>query len=261
MSISRSIIKYAEYLRKAKTKYSIHSPFVYDLITNVFNNKTLMPEFSNIEVVRSELLKDKSILMKTDYGASLKVGKTYKTSIKKLASTSLMPADRARMLFRLIRYFKYNNILEIGTALGLTTAYMAKAAKQGQVFTLEGCPEISAKARSVFNKLDLQNIRIFNGEFDQSLPAALEEMESPDLVLFDGNHSKEATLRYYHLCRQNINNNSVFIFDDIHWSEGMEEAWNDIKRSEPARLTIDLFHFGMVFFRKESSIQDFVIRY
>ncbi|MEJ7676870.1 MAG: hypothetical protein WKG06_03130 [Segetibacter sp.] len=55
---------------------------------------------------------------------------------------------------------------------------------------------------------------------------------------------------------------SVFIFDDIHWSKEMEEAWKYIQQHSAVTLTIDLFFIGIVFFRREQKVpQHFVIRF
>jgi len=57
------------------------------------------------------------------------------------------------------------------------------------------------------------------------------------------------------------NNNTIFIFDDIHWSDGMENAWKYIKANTRTTLTIDLFFVGIVFVKSELSKEDFTIRF
>jgi predicted O-methyltransferase YrrM len=81
------------------------------------------------------------------------------------------------------------------------------------------------------------------------------------MVFFDGNHKKEATLRYFDMCLSHIHNNSILLFDDIHWSKGMKEAWENIRQHPSVVVSIDLFSMGIVFFRKELSKQDFVLRF
>ncbi|NJY64179.1 class I SAM-dependent methyltransferase [Salinimicrobium sp. CDJ15-81-2] len=81
-----------------------------------------------------------------------------------------------------------------------------------------------------------------------------------DLLYIDGNHQKEATLTYFEKLLPTIHNNSVMIFDDIHWSKGMEEAWEEIKAHPEVRVTIDTFQWGLVFFRREQEKEHFVIR-
>ena len=93
------------------------------------------------------------------------------------------------------------------------------------------------------------------------LPEVLHDAQQADFVFFDGNHRKEPTINYFNMCLPHISENSVFIFDDIHWSQGMEEAWNEIKQNEQVSTTIDLFFVGIVFFKKDLQKQDFVIKF
>jgi len=93
------------------------------------------------------------------------------------------------------------------------------------------------------------------------LSAVITPPDVIDLVYFDGNHQKEPTLNYFHTCLQKAHKNSLFIFDDIHWSDGMEEAWEQIKKHDRVHLTIDLFQFGIVFFEKEMPKQHFILKF
>ncbi|MBK9358768.1 MAG: class I SAM-dependent methyltransferase [Bacteroidales bacterium] len=93
------------------------------------------------------------------------------------------------------------------------------------------------------------------------LPGLLRQTAIIDYAFIDGNHTKEATLRYFGQLVKHAGNNSVYIFHDIHWSAEMEQAWNEIKNHEKVIITIDLFHMGLVFFRKELSRQHFIIRF
>jgi predicted O-methyltransferase YrrM len=79
-------------------------------------------------------------------------------------------------------------------------------------------------------------------------------------VFVDGNHQKEATLRYFKLCLPKVHENSLLIFDDIYWSRGMKEAWNEIKAHPEVTVTVDLFWIGLVYFRKGQVKEDFVIK-
>ena len=129
------------------------------------------------------------------------------------------------------------------------------------MITMEGCSGLAAVAETVFGDLKLSGIQVLVGDFDALLPSVLQQLDQLDFVFFDGNHRKEPTLNYFYRCLPLSNESSVFIFDDIHWSPGMEAAWEEIKKEDAVSLTIDLFWFGMVFFRKGIQKQDFIIRY
>jgi predicted O-methyltransferase YrrM len=138
---------------------------------------------------------------------------------------------------------------------------MALAMPEGRVITMEGCIDSANIARENFEKTGQKNVTVITGDFGDILTDTLNNNPKPDLVFFDGNHRKEPTLAYFEQCLQHINPSSVFIFDDIHWSAGMEEAWSIIQLDERVKVTIDLFHLGIVFFRDELSKENFVLRY
>jgi len=257
------IIKYLKYKIGSKHKHGhgIHSPFIYELLRKVIEGKVNSERFSDIENLRKQLLKNDNSIVVRDLGAGSKVSKTRERKISEIAKNALTREKYARLLFRLVDFFKPKNIVELGTSLGISTLYLATASGNSHIITLEGSEEVAKIARHNFELLKCKNIEIQIGNFDDVLPVVLGKIESLDFVFFDGNHQKEPTLRYFEACLERKNNNSVFIFDDIHWSEGMESAWNEIKRHEKVVVTIDLFFFGLVFFRKEMSKQNFIIKF
>lgn len=269
MSKVRTAISYLKYFFRAQTKHDIHSPFVFNLLTTVIQNNELYYLYGPIEKLRNELLNDPAEVKVADLGAGSVVLKTSTRKISDIARHSLKPAKFGQLLFRLVNHFKPNTILELGTSLGITTLYMAMANSQTRVVSIEGSETIAQYARRNFEKLGIKNIQLTVGNFDDVLQSQLNGLNQLDgsasltasLVFFDGNHRKEPTLRYFEQCLQYANNNSVFVFDDIHWSEDMEQAWECIKKHERVTLTIDLFFIGIVFFRKEQVKEHFVVRF
>ena len=123
-----------------------------------------------------------------------------------------------------------------------------------------GC--ISLTARQNFKTLELQNVKLAEGNFDYTLPSVIYHLTSVDLAFIDGNHRREPTENYFHWLLEKANSNSIFIFDDIHWSKGMELAWEHIKEHPSVRCSIDLFFIGIIFFRQEfKEKQHFTIRF
>ena len=242
--------------------HGTHSPFVYKFITEILNDKKKYPEYETIEQLRKQLLQEKKLIEVQDYGAGSRTFSTKKRRIKDIAGTSLKPRKYAQLLFRIVRHFSPKNIIEIGTSLGITTCYIATASKKSNVISLEGSPDIAMIARKNFKSAALENIQLIEGNFDNTLQSALSSIDSVDLAFIDGNHTKEATLNYFSALLQAGNDQSIFIFDDIYWSEEMEQAWDEIKNSSGVTLTIDLFFIGIVFFNKDFKVkQDFTIRF
>ena len=257
------IKNYVIYLLKSKSRYHIHSPFVFDLVENVFKNKTITGDLKKIDAFKKSLAKSKTIIETVDFGAGAHQ-KAYTTSFQKVGNIVKNRSQRnaqAHLLHRLARNFKPENVLEFGTAAGFSTAYIKSAIPESRMVSMEGCTNLANVARQTLKQLHIQNVEIRIGNFDVLLPLILKEFDTLDFVFFDGNHREKPTLDYFNQCVEHANENSLFIFDDIHWSQGMDKAWKAIKNDKRVNLTIDLFWLGLVFFRKGAPKQDFIIRY
>lgn len=242
--------------------HGVHSPFVFDFIKNVLSNKSPIDGFAEIENARNHLLNDNRTIDVEDFGAGSSVIKTNKRVIGRMAASSLKPKKYAQLLYRIVQYFKPASILELGTSFGISSAYMAKANPAATLYTMEGAGAIANIAEENFQALHLQNIQLIRGDFQQTLEPLLQKLREVDLAFIDGNHRKEPTLQYFNGLLSKITDNSILIFDDIHWSSGMEEAWQEIKSNAAVTLSIDLFFIGILFFRKDFKVkQDFVIRF
>jgi predicted O-methyltransferase YrrM len=255
------IIKaYINFLWNSKNEHGVHSPFVFNLVTKCFYDKTNYPEYSILKNYRKSLLANNNFIDVTDFGAGSRIFKSNKRPIAKIAKTAGISPKRAELLFRITNYFQPDNILEIGTSLGLATSALSLGNKNAQITTLEGCENTLAVAKQQFEKFDLYNIDSIKTEFSSYLNNRQPTTNNRQLMYFDGNHSKQATLEYFELLLPTITNETVWIFDDIHWSKGMEEAWEIIKSHPKVTATIDTFQWGFVFFREEQPKEHFVIR-
>jgi predicted O-methyltransferase YrrM len=254
---------YLRYLFMAKTKYSIHSPFVYSLVTEVFEMKNKSPETLKISELRSHLTRSKRVLEVTDFGSG-KGNKPYTLHFKtvgQIASGSSVSHKYGELLFRLVDRFRPETIIELGTSLGISTLYVAIGAPKAQVFTIEGCSTTSEIARENFTALGVRNIQMQTGRFDDVLPGLLRNLKTVDFAFIDGYHEYEPTKKYAEMILELTTENSVLVIDDIHWSGGMERVWNELCNNSRVAVSIDIYRFGMLFFGKGLSKQHFVIRY
>lgn len=254
------IIRYLKYLFKAKTVYSVHSPFVFDVVSNVIQNQKRYYAYNEVEALRSELLSSSEIIEVNDFGANSKK-RIKKRKVKEIAAGSAKSAKYGQLLFRLVNQFKPQYVLELGTSLGISTLYQALPNKNAKFISIEGCPNISSIALKNFQKFNLNNIELITGNFDEILESVLKKFHQIDYVFFDGNHTKESTLKYFGQCAKLSHNNTIFVFDDINWSDEMQSAWECIKAHPKVKITIDLFFLGLVFFRQEQEKEDFVIMF
>ncbi len=253
-------VNFLKHRLNAKTRHGVHSPFAYRLIDRIIYDFRAKSVYDEIETLRKVLLKDEREISITDLGAGSHVNNNKKKQIRALAKNALKSASLAQLIHRLAADANPRTIIELGTCLGITTAYLAKAAPTSRVISIEGCPETAAIARENLQKLNVQNAELLVGNFDELLPRVISEIPELDFVFIDGNHRKEATLNYFEWCLPRLGQNSIMIFDDIYWSRGMKEAWLKIKAHPQVTVTIDLFWIGLVFVHKGQAKEDFLVK-
>ena len=255
------LLHYIAYLLRAKNTHGVHSPFVFDFLNKVIYTPHSFYAYEEVETIREKMLHSEDHVHFIDMGAGALEKKNEARSVKNIARYSVKPSKYGQLLFRIANYFQPKNILELGTSLGITTSYLHAGCAEANIATIEGCPEVAVLAQKNWEALKYNNISLHVGNFDQVLPVLLKEAQQLDLVFFDGNHRKQATLHYFYKCLEKSHERSVFVLDDIYWSREMKEAWEEIKACEQVSVTVDLFFMGIVFFRKGQVKEDFVIRY
>ncbi len=266
-------LAYLKFLWRSTNQHGVHSPFVFGLVTRCFYDKKRYPAYEHIRQYRRHLYQNHSSIAVKDLGAGSRIFASDERKVSAIAKNAGISSKRARLLNRLVRYLQVEQALELGTSLGIGTAAMATG-NQTRVLSVEGCPQTAAVAQKQFREFRLGNIDLKTASFEQ----VLEEIspgfgqgndedrgtrENPsrfDMVYLDGNHQKQATLDYFECLLPAAHNDTVFIFDDIHWSKDMEEAWEEIKKHPRVRVSIDTFQWGLVFFRREQEKEHFVIR-
>ncbi len=255
--------RYLKYRLTAKHRngYGIHSPFLYEFVRNVLYSNRYFYAYDTLAELRYDLLDSDEVIKFTDFGAGSKVLQSKTRKIRDIVKVSAISEKFGELLFRLVEAFKPETILELGTSLGLGTMYLALPNPNARVFTIEACPETAKKAGEHFKDAEIDNIIQITGNIDDELPILTEKLDKLDFVYIDANHTKDAVLNYFYRCMKKSHNDTVFFIDDIHWSKGMEEAWNKIKADEKVRLTIDLFFGGLVFLNKDLSKENFVLKF
>jgi predicted O-methyltransferase YrrM len=256
--------KYLHYYLTASNGkgHGIHSPFVFDFVKHVLNDKKNYPAYQSIESLRKKLLADPAIIDVEDFGAGSSVIKTNKRVVSAIAASSLKPKKYAQLLYRMVKYYKPRIIIELGTSFGITTAYLASANEGSNVITCEGSGAIASIAIENFKALQLENVIMAPGDFAKTITPLLSDLTNINFAFIDGNHRKEPTLGYFEQLLNISTPSAILVFDDIHWSAEMEEAWDTIKQHPLVTLTIDLFFIGIVFINPDFKIpQHFSIRF
>ena len=260
---------YLNFLLKSQNQHGLHSPFVYELVTRCFYDTSEHSEYKRIKDYRNDLLRNREIIEVEDFGAGSRVFSSNQRPVHAIAKNAGITLFRAKLLSRIINYLNIENALELGTSLGIASAAMA-ANKSTKLTTVEGCKETAKVAEQQFEKFGLKNINLRIDKIENFLSDItgtlrnknIEQKTSEkfDLIYFDGNHQKQATLEYFQKLLPLAHNDSVFIFDDIHWSAEMQEAWKEIIEHPQVRVSIDTFQWGFIFFRSEQVKEHFTIR-
>lgn len=244
---------YLLFLKKAITKKPPLPLTISDILTHCFKNRSHSPSYTLMANYRKSLYSNNTTIKVTDFGAGSRVFKSNERQISKIAKNAGITKKHAQLLYKLTQHLKFKNILELGTSLGLATSAFSLANPKAKIITIEGCPETAKIAQQHFNTFKLHNIDLKVNSFNNEITQL--KNQHFDCIYIDGNHQKEATLSYFNTLLNCIHPNSIIIFDDIHWSKNMSEAWSIIKKHSKVTTTIDTFFWGIVFFNNELNTQ------
>lgn len=217
--------------------HSVHSPFVYDLVRHVITTK------------------------KTDTQIVTRTREYRQMADSKLNRKASISEKYGLLLSRICQKYQPKNIAEIGTCLGMSTFYMAESLPESHIISVEGDATRADLARKYLDQFDVKNVEILTGDFDKVLPTIVDSLGTVDLVFIDGNHTYEATKRYFEMFRDISSSLTFLIFDDIHWSRGMTRAWKEIIADKKVMTTIDLYRVGIAIFRTGCQKEHYVVRW
>jgi predicted O-methyltransferase YrrM len=235
----------------------LHSPFLFDFYQRTVKLKSHFIS-DKFEQERLKLLKNKNAVSMVEFGAGSISGSN---KVCQIAKYSLASTHQAAFLAAVVHYLKPQNIIELGTSFGVTTSYLASFDDKIPVYTLEGNDKIAFHAKARFSRLGFSHIQTVVGKMDETLPGILNGISCVGLVFFDGNHKYEPTMRYFFQCLEKSDHQTVFVFHDIYWSGEMAKAWKEICSEARVKLSVDLFYFGLVFFRNNQPKQHFVLKF
>ena len=158
------------------------------------------------------------------------------------------PAGQALLLYWLAREFRPRTVIELGTNVGISSAYLAAGLREtaeARLVTLDASRYKQRIARGIHEELGLGKVAYRQGLFADTLVPALQELPPIDMAFIDGHHLYDATLSYYETVLVHASPRCVFVFDDIRWSEGMERAWAVLSKDGRFRIVADLERMGV----------------
>ena len=245
---------------------AIHSPYLFRLVRFVLRDENAYYCFRDIERRREFLLACEDSLDVVDYGsAGSPEGLHVQRRVCDIAKNHLESARVGQVLFRIVNFLHEEEkrplqILELGTSLGITTAYLASPDSRNKVVTMEGSEAVLRVAQGVWKMLKLENIEWIQGNIDDTLyniccvqnsdvsvQSSGAKGERIDLAYVDANHTYEATMRYADFLLNRLTEKGILVLDDIHYSEPMERAWSELKADPRVTTSMDLYHVGLLF--------------
>lgn len=241
--------------------HGIHSPYIFNLFSEIFENKPDRSVVKTVENSRERFLNRSDSVVVHDLGSgSLKMGEG-RRRVSDIARHSSVKRRYVGIISALAGMSDGRAVIELGTSLGLGTMAMALSAPNSKVITIEGCPDTAAIAMDNFSRLGISNIDTRIGDIGLLLEPILKETGSPGLVFIDANHRFEPLLSYYNTIADHATDGTIVVIDDIHLTPGMEKGWEIIKGNRKTGPTIDIFQMGMVLFREGMRKEDYLIRY
>ena len=238
-------------------EHSLQAPSVYEFYTEVVKDNYTCSSLEKVKQLRRSLLADHTILEVTDHGTGGS-GSNLR-AVSTLTRSSNKPKV-SRLLYNICRKTRPAVILELGTSLGISTLCMAAAAPEARIITIEGCSEIGAKALEHFRICGASGISLINGDIDQVIAKTLSKLSSIDLLFIDANHRYRPTLDYFQQCLPLCHPQTTVVIDDIYWSSEMTRAWCEIKKLGSVKMTLDLFHAGVVLFREGIGKKHYILK-
>ncbi len=254
----QTIKDYMKFRMQSVNAHGLHSPFMYRLATECFYDKTKFSEYKLLKNYYKQLAQDQRKIRVNDLGAGSKKFSSKNRKIADISKVSGSNLKEMKFLFRLSRYFQPKSVLELGTSLGKSAFSLALGNPNASIITVEGSKSVCNIAKEYFEKNHIKNIELINADFDDFINGLTSRKF--DFIYLDGNHRLKPTLEYFEKLLPFMHNDTVVILDDIYWSDEMKTAWNRLKKHPQVRQSIDTFHYGFLFFRKEQHPEDFVIR-
>ena len=221
--------------------FGVHSPFVYDLITNVIEETCEFYAYRDISLVRLQLLQNEQFIQ---YGKK-------QLTVKKALKRYGISTKEGKFLFRLANHYKPHTMLSVGSSMGLAPLYLARYDSTVQCITLECVQDIAEIATQVLSKEKNPALSIKTGTYRALLPESIVQLQQIDCVYVDKNVGVNDWDTIFEQCEPFIHNATFFVLAGIRSSTEKQSYWTQFRQHPSITVAIDLYDLGLLFFQSK----------
>lgn len=236
------------------------SPVISEFVQNILHDQTDYTDFSRILHEKKNMMNTNIRLPVGKFGAA-RTAHVKTRMLHDVIRRSSISEKQGKLLYRMSRYYKPASIIELGTSAGLSSLYLALGYPAANVVTIEANPILSGIASGIFKRLNLNYIELMNCSFEDALPQLKLDNTDNTMIFIDGNHTYEATRKYFEYFTVNTAEPYMLILHDINWSRGMNRIWSEIRSDPKVKITLDLYYLGIVYNFKHLQKQNNIVRY
>ena len=255
----KTIPLYINYFLAVVDQHSIQAPFAFEFYNELRKALEKSDVIDEIEHARDRFLDDHLLVDGEDMGAGSRVNRT--STISSIAQYGISSKRDCMFLLALANICNPQICIELGSSLGISTAYLAKSGHINSIYSFEGNKALVKSACQLLDELDAQEAQIMQGNIDAELPRLLSKLESVDLAIIDANHTENALLNYFRLLKPKMQSNSIVMIDDIRWSNEMYRGWRKIIGEREVTVSMEFLCRGLIFFKKGIQKQHYVLPY
>ena len=248
---------YLTYFLNVVDEHSIQAPFAFQFYTKIRKLVKRGGPVMEIEKARTKFLHDNSLVVGQDLGAGSRIKKS--KTVSSVARYGISSKEECIFLHELAAMCKAKICVELGTSLGIATAYLAAVDAIKSIYTFEGDETLVATSNQLFQDLGIEKVQIIHGNIDDELPNILEQVSRIDLAIIDANHTGKALLRYADLLKGKMSENGVLFIDDIRWSTEMYRAWKKLVGFHEFTISMEFMNNGLLFLKKGMTKQHYVL--
>lgn len=251
MNLLHKANDFLNFARQSTRIENIKDDLLQQFCLKIMQNIDYQEDFQLLESIRTDLLRNESELEIVEFGAGSSFGNKPYKRIKDIAKQQLSNPYQLQLLYHMIRYNDSKHIIELGASLGLSSLYLAKAAPKGMVNSFEGNPHFITFIKEQMHAQQVKNINLIPGNFDTTLIDFCKQKQRIDFAFIDGNHRSKPTIQYFEAILPHLHEKSIVVFDDIHWSKDMYQAWQTIQKHPKVQVSLDMYVMGIILFDQE----------